>query len=172
MTSVAGIVQLMLAVTFVIIPIIAYRHGTTAQRAAETEVKNQGFPAEVLARHRIRFAESATETLFPFGVALCLATLALLNLTGTEIGRVLSLVVQPLLLIGGGVITAGQMAPIRFVESALRKSGDTAIRTIDVKAFVDAANAAFPAYLRPIIVTRFALVTGGSVLVIVLLALQ
>jgi hypothetical protein len=130
------------------------------------------FPVEILTRHRIRFAESAVETLFPFGIALCLAILALLNLSGIEIGRVLSLVVQPLMLVGGGFITAGQMFPTRFIDSALKKSRDAAAQTIDVKAFVGAANAAFPPSLRPLIVTRFVLVTGGSLLIIILLALQ
>ncbi|MCE7004572.1 hypothetical protein LWC34_17310 [Kibdelosporangium philippinense] len=172
MTSLAGVLQLLLAATFVIVPVIAYRHGTQAQQAAEADVARQGFPIEVLTRHRIRFAESAMETLFPFGIALFLAVLALLNLTGTETGRVLSLVAQPIMFIGGGFITAGQMFPVRFIGAALKKSSDATARTLDVQSFVDAATAAFPSWLRPIIVTRFALVTVGSLLVIALLALR
>jgi hypothetical protein len=166
----ASILQFLLAATFLIIPVVAYRHGTTAQRAAEAQVRSQGFSAELLAHHRIRFAESGAEALFPFAIALCVATLASLNLSGTEIGRVASLVVQPLLLAGGGVITAGQVFPVRFTESALKKSGDAAVKDLDVRAFIDAANAAFPVWLRHIIITRFVLVTVGSIFVIILLA--
>jgi hypothetical protein len=36
------------------------------------------------------------------------------------------------------------MFPTRFIDSALKKSRDAAAQTIDVKAFVGAANAAFP----------------------------
>ena len=54
--------------TFLIIPVVACRHGTTAQRAAEAQVRRQGFSAELLAHHRIRFAESGVEALFPLAV--------------------------------------------------------------------------------------------------------
>jgi hypothetical protein len=167
---VASMLQFLLAATFLIVPVVAYRHGASAQRAAEAEVTRQGAPAGILARHKVRFEESAAETVLPFAIALCLATLASLNLAGSEAGRILSWIVQPILLVAGGVVTAGQVFPVRYIESAFRKSGDATLQRIDVRAFVDAARSAFPAWLRYVIAARFVLVTVGSLLVIVLLA--
>ncbi|MGI5146307.1 hypothetical protein ACQEVC_07940 [Plantactinospora sp. CA-294935] len=61
------------------------------------------------------------------------------------------------------------MFSVRYVAPAFEKSGD-AVRGIDVEAFIEAARRAFPRLLRPLVITRFALVTVGSALVIVLLA--
>ena len=165
-----SIVQFLLAATFLIVPIVAYRHGTAAQRAAEAQVESQGQDAELLSRHRIRFAESRAEMLLPFAIAVLMGTLAALNASDSGIGRILSLIVQPLLLLAGGLVTAGQVFVVRFTESALKKAGDTATQGLDVKAVIDAANTAFPAWLRPVIVVRFVLVTAGSALVVLLLA--
>jgi hypothetical protein len=161
------IVQLLLAATFLIVPVVACRHGTAAQRAAEAQVASQGFAADILSRHRIRFAESRAEMLVPLAIAVGLMALAALNVT--DIGRIPSLVVHPVLFLGGGVITAGQVFVVRFTESALRKSGGAAVRGLDVQAVIEAANSAFPWWLRYVIVTRFVLVTAGSALVVLVL---
>jgi hypothetical protein len=58
----------------------------------------------------------------------------------------------------------------RFLESAFKKSGDATLAGINVKAFVDAATDAFPAWFLYAVRVRFALVTLGSLLVIILLA--
>jgi hypothetical protein len=162
--------QFLLAATFLIIPVVAHVYGTNAQRAAEAEVVKQSFPAGTLARHKVKFEESAIDMLFPFAIALCLATLASLNLAGLGVGRNLTWIAQPILLVGGGITTAGQVFPVQYIEWAFKKAGDATLRDVNVKAFVDAAQAAFPAWLRPLVVARFVLVTVGSLLVIVLLA--
>jgi hypothetical protein len=79
-------------------------------------------------------------------------------------------VFQPLLLIGGGFVTAGQVFAVRFVEAGFRKSGEPELQRIEVRSVVDAAVRAFPLWFRPLVVTRFVLVTAGSALVILLLA--
>jgi hypothetical protein len=43
-------------------------------------------------------------------------------------------------------------------------------RKVDLRRFMDAASAALPDWLRPMAVTRFVLVTLGSALVLLLLA--
>ncbi|MEN3610668.1 hypothetical protein AAH979_14070 [Plantactinospora sp. ZYX-F-223] len=165
----ASVLQYLIAATFVVITVIAYRYGTDAQRAAQAEVARQGFPVEVLARHRVKFSEGAVDALFPFGIAVCLTVLGTLNLAGSDVGRILTWILQPILLVGGGLTTAAQVFPVRYVAPAFAKSGDAA-RGIDVQAFIGAAQRAFPRLLRPLVITRFALVTAGSVLVIILLA--
>ncbi|WP_283135832.1 hypothetical protein [Rhizohabitans arisaemae] len=166
---IASTLWFLLAATFLIIPVIAYRYGDAAQRAAEAELARQRFPAEILAKHGVKFRESALETLFPFGIAVCVTVLASLNLAGNEVGRIGSWILGPILLIGGGFITAGQVFAARAVESAFGKSGDPTLRDVDVRAMVGAAAAEFPAVLRPLIIARFLLTTLGSLLVVVLL---
>jgi hypothetical protein len=103
-------------------------------------------------------------------LAAILATLATLDLAAPAIGRTATWIIQPILLIAGGPITASQVFTVRFVEAAFRKSQDRAARAVDVRRLMDAASAALPAWLRPMVVTRFVLVTLGSALVLLLLA--
>jgi hypothetical protein len=166
----ASMLQFLLAATFLVIPAVGYLRGARAQRAAEAEVVRQGFPAKVLAQHRVSFEESGVEILLPVVIALCLATLASLNLTGSEVGRILSWIFQSIVLVGGGIVMAGQVFTVRFLKSAFKKSGDATLQSIDVKAFVDAALGEFPVWFRYLVAARFVLATVGSLLVIILLA--
>jgi hypothetical protein len=166
----ASLLQLLLAVTFLIMPAIAYRYGARAQAAAEAEVARQGFPAGILAKNKVKFTERGIEAALPAAIALLLVALASLNLAGIEAGRIMSWIFQPVILVVGGLVTAAQVFDVRYLTSAFRKSGDQTLRSINVKAFVDAAVRAFPAGFRSLVATRFVLTTAGSVLVIVLLA--
>lgn len=166
----ASTLQFLLAATFSVIPVVAYRYGGGAQRAAEAEVARQGFPAGVLAEHRVRFEESGRETLLPFAIAGCLMTLASLNLAGVEAGRILSWVLEPIVLIAGGLVTVGQVYAARSTELVFRKSSDTTLRDIDARAIIGAATGAFPSWLHSLQIVRFALTTLGSLLVIIFLA--
>ncbi|MFI9204113.1 hypothetical protein [Streptomyces sp. NPDC053048] len=162
--------QLLLAATFLVIPVTVWFTGGAAQRAAEAETARQGYPAEVLARHGIRFKERAWEFSLALSIAAILLTLAGLNLTASTTGRTLSWIVEPIVLLVVGFITAGQVFAARYTEAALKKSDDPAVRTIDARAVIAAASAQFPSWLRPLVLLRFPLATLGSALVIVLLA--
>jgi hypothetical protein len=109
--------------------------------------------------------------LLPLGIPVGLATLASLSLAGSEIGRTLSWILQPILLVVGDMIAARQVFAGRYLESAFKRSRGSTLHSIDVTALVDAAMAAFPSWLRYLVAARLLLVTVGSVLVIVLLAL-
>lgn len=159
----------LLGLTFCIVPVVAYRRGDAAERAAEQEVARQGFPVRVLADHRVQFKESGPETLFPFGIAAVLFVLAGLDLAGVGPARVVSWIVAGTLLVGGGFITAGQLFATRYTEAAFKRSKDPAVRSIDAQAIIEAAAKEFPSWLRPLQVVRFVLTTVGSVLVILLL---
>jgi hypothetical protein len=89
--------------------------------------------------------------------------------SGSGLGTLLPWILQPILLVGGGIITASQVFARRSIASAFQKSGDAVLQRIDVSAMVDAAMASFPGWLRYLIVTRFVLVTVGSSFVIILL---
>ncbi len=131
----------------------------------------QGFPASVLTQHGVNIRERGVDTLLPVAIALCLATLASLNLAGSQVGRVLSWILQPIVLIAGGMVTGAQVFATRYVQSAFKKSDDHMVQGLDVRAFMDAATDAFPPGFRYLIVTRFVLATAGSLLVITLLTI-
>jgi hypothetical protein len=170
MTVLVSVLQLLLAGTFVVMPVVAYRYGTAAQRAADADAMRQGLPAGSLAEHGIRMEESKAEMMLPLAIALVLAVLASLNLAGAGAGRTLTWILQPLMLLAGGFVTAGQVFVVRYVEAAVRKSTDPVLRGVDVNSFISAAQAKFPAWVRPVVITRFVLATVGSALIIVLLA--
>jgi hypothetical protein len=164
-----ALLQYATAATFLLAGLAAFRYGAAGQRAAEAEVARQGFPVELLARHRVRLEERGAELVLPLGIAGILATLATLNLAASAIGPPATRILQPILLVGGGFITAGQVFAVRFVEAAFRRSPDPDARAVDVRAVLDAGSAAFPPWLRPLVVTRFVLVTLGSAVVLLLL---
>jgi hypothetical protein len=122
----AAIVQILLAATFLIMPVLVLRYGSHAQAAAEAEVVRQGFPATVLAQNGLHFDEGTAGLVLPVAIALGLGALAALNVVGNEIGRILTLILQPILLAGGGLITYRQVTAARFIESA---SSDRATRS-------------------------------------------
>jgi hypothetical protein len=105
----------------------------------------------------------------PGAIALCLVVLAVLNLRGNEIGRIGSWILQPILLVAGGLVTYRQAFATRFLESKFKKTGDPTLARIDVKAFVDAALRAYPTWFLPVVRARFVLVTIGSVVIHILL---
>jgi hypothetical protein len=168
--TLAAVLQLLLAASFLIMPILVYLYGAKAQAAAEAEVVKQGFPADVLARNNVHFNEGALGFVLPLVIATFLAALAVLSLAGNGAGRILSLIFQPIFLIGAGFVTFRQAFAGRFLESAFEKSGDATLAGMNVKAFVDAATEAFPPWFLLAVRARFALVILGSPLVIVLLA--
>lgn len=167
----ASLLQSVLAASFLIMATAAHVYGGAAQRAAEAEVAREGFPACVLRQLGINFEERGVELVLPIAIALCLLALASLNLAGDAVGRTLSWIVQPIVLVGAGIVTARQVFTVRFLESAFKRSGDAALERLNVRTFVDAALGAFPRGFYYLVVTRFVLSTLGSGLVIVLLAL-
>ncbi len=170
--AIAVTLQLLLAATFLVVPITAWFTGAAAQRNAEAEVVRQGHPADVLARHGIRFVERPSELALALAVGAISAALAWLNLTGNGAGRILSWVIEPVVLLAVGTVTAGQVFATRYTRAVLAKSEDAAARAIDAPAVIASASAAFPFWLRPVVLLRFALATLGPVAVIVLLTTQ
>jgi hypothetical protein len=150
--------------------VLALRRGSDAQEAAEAEVVAQGLSHDLLVRGRVNFGEGAREALIPLAIAGVLAGLAGSNLAGIGAGRVLSWVVQPLLMLLGGIVTGGQVFATRQVRSAFAESGDAELARVDVAKVMAAAVSVFPRWFRPLLVGRFLLVTAGSAAVVVLLA--
>jgi hypothetical protein len=158
--------------TFVAMTFLALCDGDDARKAAEAEVAAQGLPRDLLVRGRLNFRETAMEGLLPLAIAGVLAVLAALNLAGIGVGRVLSWVLQPIVLLLGGVVTGGQVFATRQLQMAFTGSGDEDLARLDVVKVVAAAVGEFPRWFRPMVVGRFVLVTAGSVVIIVLLAVS
>lgn|GEM_PF-1985247 len=169
---VAAIQQLLLAATFFIIPIVAQRYGDQAQQVAEKAVTDQalGTEKDFLLRHGIKFSESGLEMLLPFGIATVLTIISILNLSQAEIGRILTWIVEPLLLVVVGYITGAQVFTAWYLKRAFEKLEDERLRQVNIEAFLQAAARAFPVWLRPLQVFRFGLATVGSIVVMLLLA--
>ncbi|MFF3444248.1 hypothetical protein [Streptosporangium sp. NPDC002721] len=156
--------QLLLALTYLLVPLAGHRYGSAAQQAADTEIQRQGRDRAVLVKNGLDFTAGTASVAVSMAIALGLAALAVLNLNGQPL---LTWILQPILLIAGGFITTAQVFVVRYVEAALRKSGTT---DIDAKALMRAAEAAFPRWFRPLVLARFLLTTAGSLVILLVLA--
>lgn len=161
--------QLLIAVAFLSIPLVGYLYGTEVQAAAEAEVARQGLPATILAEHGIRLDESGAATVLPIAAALAIAAMGLINLTGHRVGRILSWVGQPLVLVGNVLIMVSQRSAAQALETVFEESGDATLQRIDAQALLDSLQAAYPAWVDYLVHVRNVVVILGSVLVIVLL---
>ncbi|MFG2330026.1 hypothetical protein ACGFMM_10410 [Streptomyces sp. NPDC048604] len=168
--SLAVALQLLLAACFLVIPVTVWFTGAAAQRAAEAEVVRQGHGADVLARHGIRFKEERWEFALALSIGALLVTLASLTLAAHDSARLASWIAEPLVFLVVGFITAGQVFAVKYTEAAFRRSEDPAVRAIDARAVIAAANSRFPGWLRALVLVRFPLATLGSLAVVALLA--
>jgi hypothetical protein len=122
-------------------------------------------------RGRVNLTERGVDAALPVVIAILATALATLNLAGNGVGRTLTWVFQPIVLVAGGVVSAGQVFAGRYVRSAFVRTGDEELAGIDVGELMDAAVRAFPSWFRIVVIARFALVTLGSVVIIILLTL-
>lgn len=169
MTTTAAILQILIGLAFLTIPLVRHRHGPAAQAAAEAELARQGVPVTVLAENKIRFDAGGHETAVPATVAAVLGALAVLNLTGSHLGLVLTWVVQSLVLIGGLLILHSQLTAAKSVTAAFARKGDPVLMRIDVPTLLDAAGKGFPDWVFSVLQNlRHAIGLAGSVAVLVL----
>lgn len=166
----ATILQMLVALAFLSVPILGLVYGSASQAAAEAELTRQGVSPAVLTEFGIAFDESGIATLVPAAVALILVTLALRNLVGSRTSRVLTWFFLPLVLVGNYLIMASNAAAVQTLQSVF-KDHPTA-RNINVQALLDASGGAYPTWVPFLQDARFVVVTAGSLLIIVLLALR
>lgn len=168
MTTIAAILQILVALAFLSIPLVRHRYGPQAQAAAEQELTRQGVPVTVLAENKLRFDAGGHETAAPVSVAAVMVGLAALNFGGSHLGLVLTWVFQSIVLAGNVVILYSQLTAATSVRAAFARKGDPMLQRIDVRAFLDAAETAFPRWVMPILQNiRHTIVFAGSVLAIV-----
>lgn len=155
--------QLLTAVTFLISTIFVFTSGAAAQAAAEAEVAREGLPASYLADNSIRFDDpGAAARALPIAIVVVLVALAVLNLAGKRIGRILSFVFQPILAVAGALVIYGQVFPEQIIKDD----------RMNVHAVVEASRSAYPAALPYVVIAKFVLAVLGSLVIVVLLAVH
>ncbi|MEV0250219.1 hypothetical protein AB0H76_26725 [Nocardia sp. NPDC050712] len=170
MFTTAAIAQILIALAFVSIPLVRHRFGPAAQAAADREVRRQGVRPEVLGENGLRFDAGGHETWAPVSFALMMLAAAALNLAGNEWGRTLSWVFQIIVLLANVLIVYSNLTAVPSVTAAFAEKGDPELARIDVKAFLDAAENAFPRWvMRHLTYARHTIVFGGSLLVLIAL---
>ena len=75
----------------------------------------------------------------PVTIAIVLAAIGVLNLAGVNIGRTLTWVLQPLVLVAGGLVTGLQVFAANYIRRSFNKATDPSLCEIDVASFMDAA---------------------------------
>lgn len=169
---VVAVTQLfLLALTFIIIPIVAQKYGQRAQDAAEKAVADQGFEYGLLLKNGVKMTESKLEMLLPFAFAAAYMAVAAISLAANRLDHTLLWAVEGFTLVIVGMVTAQQVFVTSFMERAFKQAKDERLHKVAVERFMAAALAEFPAWLRTIQIARFVLATIGALLVMILLIL-
>ncbi|MEU6249038.1 hypothetical protein [Glycomyces sp. NPDC047010] len=159
--------QILLALLLVVQAVAGLLYGADAQSAAEAELAAQGYAVSDLPEGTT-FEGGGLNAIGPFVFAALILVLAFLNGAGNRVGRILTWIVQPLVLICGGFLAATQFFAVSFMEAGLEATGDA--EGLDVQALFDAVTGAYPAWTTWVGYATFALAILGSLLVIILLA--
>lgn len=162
-------VQWLLVLALLATTVVSYMYGADAQEAFEAEVRAQGIAPEDLPEGYGNF-DSSLNLVFTLVAAVVVALLALLNARGNRPARIVTWIVQPLVLVCGGFVFVGQLFMAQSFQMTLDNSGDAQLEGLDADPMVEAALGAFPAWTAAIDWSVLTLATLGSVLVIILLA--
>ncbi|MEU8763674.1 hypothetical protein [Streptomyces sp. NPDC048659] len=163
--------QLTVAAAFLSIPLLRHRFGPAAKTAAVAELRRQGVRPEVLEENRLRFDASGHEWWAPGAFAAAMIAAAVLNLAGNSWGTPLTWAFSSVALLANVAILQSQLGAVKSVRAAFRRKGDAELLRIDVRAFLTAAEGAFPAWTRVLQNVRHTVVFAGSALALTAAAL-
>jgi hypothetical protein len=159
--------QIILVVLLAVQAVAGLLYGADAQAAAEAELEAQGYSISDLPEGTT-FEGGGVNAIGPFAFAALILVLALLNGAGNRVGRILTWIVQPLVLICGGFLAATQFFAVSFMEAGIESTNGP--EDLDVQALFDAVTGAYPAWTTYVGYATFAFAILGSLLVIILLA--
>jgi uncharacterized membrane protein YsdA (DUF1294 family) len=162
--------QILLAVFLVASALTNLLYGPDAQAAAEAELEAQGVDLADVPQGTLAYDQGLAPLLVTIVIALGLVVLALLNGAGKRPARIITWVVQPIVLICGAILFAGQFVGEQMMQMAVENAGSDALANADMGAVVDAAYGAYPAWTAIISYGVLALATLGSLAIIILLA--
>ncbi|MFI6483949.1 hypothetical protein ACIBH1_38925 [Nonomuraea sp. NPDC050663] len=160
----AGVLQVLFALAFLIVPVAGLFYGADVQAAAEAELARQGLDPGLLARNNLHFDEGGYALVIPAVTAAIAAVLAWLNLAGRRAGRVLTLIVQPILLLLDFFILTSQLARAEYLQGILGGGADAG-------AILAASESVYPGWLLAVSQGRIFFTMAASAVVIVLLLL-
>ncbi|MGW1638381.1 hypothetical protein [Streptomyces lavendulae] len=164
MNTLAATAQILVAAAFASIPLLRARFGGAAKAAAVAELREQGVRPEVLEENKLRFDASGHEWWAPGGFAAAMLTAAAFNLAGSSWGTTLTWIFSSIAFLANVAILQSQLGAVKSVRAAFRRKGDQELLRIDVPAFLQAAEGAFPAWTRTLQNVRHAVVFACSAL--------
>ncbi|WP_155830310.1 hypothetical protein [Glycomyces tenuis] len=165
----AVVLQLLLAAAMAATAVLTMLYGADAQEAYEAELNAQGVDVDTLPAGSTSFG-GGSNLVFPIVVIVILVVLALLNAAGNRVGRILTWVFQPLVLICGGFVFASALFGEQLTQWAFDNSGDETLESLDAGQLLEAAYNAYPGWSVVVDWATVLLTTLGSLLVIILLA--
>ncbi|MFI7234885.1 hypothetical protein [Streptomyces cyaneofuscatus] len=171
MNTLAAVAQIFVAAAFASIPLLRHRFGAAAKAAAVAELERQGVRPAVLEENRIRFDASGHEWWAPGSFAAASLVTAALNLAGNPLGTTLTWVFSTIAFLANILILQSQLGAVKSVRAAFRRKGDPELLSIEVPAFLKAAEGAFPAWTRTLQHVRHTVVFAGSALALTAAAL-
>ncbi|MFF3862641.1 hypothetical protein [Streptomyces sp. NPDC002209] len=171
MNTLAAAAQILVAAAFASIPLLRNRFGAAAKAAAVAELRRQGVRPEVLEENKLRFDASGHEWWAPGSFAAALLTAAAFNLAGSSWGITLTWIFSSIAFLANIAILQSQLGAAKSVRAAFRRKGDQELLRIDVPAFLQAAEGAFPAWTRILQNARHTVVFAGSALTLAVAAL-
>ncbi len=166
MNVLAATMQLLVAVAFLSIPLVRHRFGPAAKAAAVAELRRQGVRPEVLEENRIRFDAGGHETAAPVAVAATMIAVAAANFADAGPAQPLTWIFSSVVLLMNAAIVVSNLTAVKSVEAAFRRKGDPELATVAVAPFLQAAENAFPAWVRIQTYLRNTIVFGGSALAV------
>jgi len=165
--TLAAVMQLLVAVAFVSIPLVRHRFGPAAKAAAQAELRRQNVRPEVLEENKLRFDAGGHETAAPVAVAAAMLLTAGLNLADAGLAQPLTWVFSSLvLLLNAGIVYSNRTAATS-VQAAFRRKNDPELARVQVAPFLEAAENAFPAWVRVQTYIRNTIVFAGSAVALI-----
>ncbi|AKZ60356.1 conserved membrane protein of unknown function [Streptomyces ambofaciens ATCC 23877] len=171
MNALAAVMQLLVAAVFLSIPLIRHRYGPAAKTAAVAELRRQNVRPEVLEENKLRFDAGGHETAAPVAVAAVMTALAAVNFAGADLAQLLTWLFSSLVMLMNAVIVYSNLTAVRSVEAAFRRKGDLELARVEVKPFLQAAEDAFPRWVRAQTYLRNTVIFGGSSVALIAVSL-
>ncbi|GAA3482326.1 hypothetical protein [Streptomyces yanii] len=163
--------QLLVAIAFISIPVVRHRFGPAAKAAAVTELHRQNVRPEVLEENKLRFDAGGHETAAPATVAAVMIGTAALNFADAALAQPLTWVFSSLVLLMNAGIVYSNLTAVKSVEAAFRRKGDPELARVKVAPFLQAAEDAFPRWVRAQTYLRNTVVFAGSAVALLAFAL-
>ncbi|WP_424213204.1 hypothetical protein ACN20G_14600 [Streptomyces sp. BI20] len=166
----AAVLQSLVALAFLSIPLVRARHGAHAMAAAEAELTRQGVRPSVLTENGMRFDAGGHETWAPVTIAAAMLTGAGANLAGVSWAGPVTWTLTVAVVLVNAAILHSNLTAVRSVTAAFARKGGELAR-IDVRGLLTVAENAFPTWVRILQNARHAVVFGGALGALALIAL-